>query len=121
MKSSRDCVENFWLTHITNFKRQNISIRRYCVENELKPTTFHDWIKKFKVKYPEGFESLHVIQDRKLVGDLPEGNLFIEIKNTSTLDQISNAKDRHHTDSPACSSAEKETRELTHLLISYDP
>lgn len=117
MKSSRDCVENYWLTHITNFKRQNISIRRYCIENELKCTTFHDWIRKFKVKYPEGFDSLHIIKDRKLGSDPPEENLFIEIKNTSNLDQFSNAKDLHP---PTYTNYHTVEKEHTHLLISYE-
>ena len=96
MKSSRDCVESFWLTHITNFKKQNISIRRYCIENELKSTTFHDWIKKFKTKYPEKFESLHIIQDSKLATDSSDENLFIELQNP-LLDQTDFSKKRLET------------------------
>ena len=58
MKTARDCVENFWLLHFENYKKENQSIREYCRGHGLKPSSFNDWSKKLKEKYPEKFETM---------------------------------------------------------------
>lgn len=58
MKTARDCVEDFWLLHFENYKKENQSIREYCREHGLKPSSFNDWNKKLKEKFPEKFETM---------------------------------------------------------------
>jgi hypothetical protein len=44
MKNKRTC--NQWNNHIEYYKKSGLSIKRYCIENSLAPSTFCYWLKK---------------------------------------------------------------------------
>lgn len=46
MKIKRTCDE--WSEHIEDYKKSGISIKRYCRENSLAPSTFCYWLKKMR-------------------------------------------------------------------------
>ena len=80
MKTSKNCVENFWFLHIENFLKNNIVPAQYCREHGLKKQTLHPWISKYREKYPEKFKD-EVFFSNAETQLIPEQSkdLFIEI------------------------------------------
>lgn len=93
MKTSRDCVENFWLLHFKNFNKENTSIREYCSRHQLKPSSFCDWTKKLKPKHPNLFK-IEENEDLSLNPEtgLKDNNLFYEIVTDQRRDTVSTNK-----------------------------
>ncbi len=84
MRTSRDCVENFWFLHIENFLNNNIAPAQYCREHGLKKQSLHPWIGKYREKYPEKFKGEVFFNDAGATSTSEDSqttpkDLFIEI------------------------------------------
>lgn len=61
--------------HVKNWKASNLSKRRYCLENGIKESTFHGWLKKSESNSSSSWESVELIEDSEEKTD----GIFFEI------------------------------------------
>ena len=64
-KVSRDEGKEKMFKLLGEYEKSNLSIKAFCLENNIAPATFHYWKKKYSVgvvsEYkPSGFTSLHI-------------------------------------------------------------
>lgn len=64
-KVSRDEGKEKMFKLLGEYEKSNLSIKAFCLENNIAPATFHYWKKKYNVdavsQYkPSGFTSLHI-------------------------------------------------------------
>jgi hypothetical protein len=93
MKSSRDCVENFWLSRVDHFLKSNMAQAEYCRIHGLKRSSMNGWLLRFREKYPEKFKDRDFLIDCEVASSIEEepsktkkidqNNLFIEVKSKS--------------------------------------
>jgi len=90
MQSSKE-KQDFWKSHLKNWKSSGISLRKYCEENGINKNTFGYWIQRLKKmnKEESSFIRLNIPQD--LVS-----NFEITIKNKYTIKLNNNYSSESH-------------------------
>jgi hypothetical protein len=95
MKTSRDCVENFWFLRIDHFLKSNMGQAEYCRQHGLKKSSMNGWLSRFREKFPEKFKDRDFFIDCEVTSSYKEDsaeilepsleNLFIEVKSNKSL------------------------------------
>lgn len=96
MKTSRDCVENFWMLRINHFLKSDLPQAEYCRQHGLKRSSMNGWISRFREKYPEKFKDRDFLIDCAVTSSKQEPpiekafanteNLFIEVKSKPNIE-----------------------------------
>ena len=84
----RNCVENFWLSHVDRFLRSTVSQVEYCESRGLKRSSMNDWLAIFRKKYPEKFEKRQILMQKLKEQTLEEDNIFIDNSKSSMFVEV---------------------------------